>query len=152
MVQFRKLTGGLIPIIAGVVLGMVMGMMQMLELEPVNIHVDTQPFQNFALYMGLAVGLVFGFIAFVIFMALYKRFQYPASSRLGAWLGTAAGALLCCSTNLILNVSAASYDYVPQNAAAFIFNSMFFSLVGGVAGLVTGYFMAEIGARNLHYR
>jgi len=149
---FRKILGGIAPGIAGAVLGFVMGIMQMEQLVPVHYDVDILPFQNFAIYMGLGFGLFLGLVSYAAFMALYKRYQYPASSRLGAWSGAAAGALLCFCVNLILNVSADSFDFVRSDARGFIFTTVFTSLVGGVVGLVAGYFMAEIGARNLHYR
>jgi uncharacterized membrane-anchored protein len=152
MTKFRKLLAGLVPGIAGAIIGDVMSIMQMEQLVPVHYDVDILTFQNFAIYMGLVVGVFSGLVTYAVFMALYKRFQYPASSRLGMWLGAASGALLCFSTNLILNVSAASFDFVHSDAKGFIFISLFTALVGGVVGLVAGYFIAEIGARNLHYK
>ena len=150
--KLRKLVPALVIGIAGAVLGMMMGIMQMSQLERVDQHVDILPFQNFALYSGLLTGLLFGIVAFVVFMALSPRFQYPASSSLGAWLGVTCGILICFITNLLINSRAASYQFVPSNGPVFAVSSVITSFLGGTAGLVTGYFLALVGARNLHSR
>jgi hypothetical protein len=152
VVKIRKLTSGLVPGVAGAMLGVVMSVMQMEQLVPVHFDVDIMRFQNFAVYMGLVLGVLLALITYSIFMALLMRFQYPASSKLGAWLGAAAGALICFSTNLVLNAFASSFYFVHSDAKSFIFVSLFTAIVGGVFGLVVGFFVTEIGARNLHIR
>ena len=72
--KLRKLGPALVPGVAGAVLGMMMGIMQMSQLERVDQHVDILRFQNFALYSGLLVGLLLGLVAFIVFMALSPRF------------------------------------------------------------------------------
>jgi hypothetical protein len=129
-----------------------MGIMQMSQLERVDQHVDILPFQNFALYSGLLIGLLFGIVAFVVFMALSPRFQYPASSSLGAWLGVICGVLICFIINLLINSRAAAYQFVPSTGPVFAVSSVITSFLGGVTGLVAGYFLALVGARNLHGR
>ena len=129
---------------------MVVGWMQLLQLSPVNTRVNTIPFQNFVLYFSLADGVLFGSVCYVVFRVLYRRFQYPASSGLGAWIGAIGGGCLCFSTYIIMNAFAPSFDYI--RAGTFTFTSAFTSIVGAMTGMVAGYFIAEIGARNLHYR
>jgi uncharacterized membrane protein len=152
MAKSRRWLSGLVPGIAGATLGATMVMMQVSEIAPVNSSVDLLAYQDFALYMGLGVGFLFGFIAFAAFLALAKRFQYPASSGMGARLGAVTSALLCFATNLILYISAPAFDYVRSPARGFIFVSVFTAVLGGVVGLIVGYFMSEIGGRNLHHR
>jgi len=152
MVKLQKLSRGLVPGVSGAALGMVTGIIQMLQIEPVNSLVNAASFQNFAIYTGLGIGLLFGLVAYAAFMVLYRRFQYPASSRLGVCIGAVGGALLCFSTNLIINISAPSSDFIRNGAVYIIISGLEFAFVGGAIGLVVGYFMAEIGARNLHYR
>ena len=155
MLTFRRLAvGGLITGIAGAVLGGVVSLLQMASHLPVNQFDQSEviPFQNFALYMGMGVGVLFGWIGLALFMLLARRYRYPASSMLGLWLGAGCGMLLCLFTNLLLNASAAAFQYQPNIASVLLVNSLITSFVGGVIGLVTGYFMAEIGARNLHFK
>ena len=148
---FRKIAYGFIPGVAGAILGTVMGMVQMAQLDRVSLTTDILPFQNYGLYSGLIIGLLFGYLSYVIFMLLYPRFQYPASAKLGAWIGAISGALICFVANVFINLSAASYDFIQSTTGKFVENSLIIAMIGAVTGLVAGYFIAEIGSRNLHY-
>jgi hypothetical protein len=150
--KLLKKAPALVPGVAGAVIGMIMGMMLMSQLDRVNQRVDILLFQNFALYSGLAIGFLFGLAAFLVFMALSPRFQYPASIGLGAWVGAVCGALICLVINILINTSAPSFQFIPSNGAVFALSSVITSFLGGVTGLAAGYFIAQVGARNLHNR
>ena len=152
MVKLRKSAFAFVTGAAGAFLGMVMSMLLTPQYERVSSFVDVQKFQNFALYSSLIIGFIFGAVAFFVFMALYPRFQYPASTKLGVWLGGLSGVLLVFLSNVVINTFASSFDFIPSNGSVFTVSAFVTSLLGGVAGVVTGYLFAEVGARNLHYR
>lgn len=152
MLSLRRLViGGLAAGILGAVLGCVVSILQMSTHIPLNKFDQSAviPFQNFAIYMGIGVGIFVGILGLMLFLILVRRYQYPASTRLGTWLGFACGALLCLSTELILNVFAETFQYLPSEIGVLVVNSLITTLSGGVIGMVAGYLMAEKGARNL---
>jgi hypothetical protein len=148
--KFSKIKGAIAPALAGVVLGSMIGYFQESQLLPTDSTVNPLTFQNFALYISLFTGLVFGVLAYTVFIFLYPRFQYPKSTKLGTWIGTISGGVLCFLTNLILNLFAPSFEYLRSIPTVFISNSLFSSLIGITTGCTIGYFFAEVGARNLH--
>jgi hypothetical protein len=150
----RKLAGGVMAVtIAGAMLGGVVSILQSgthLREDEFDQSVVT-PYQNFALYMGIVTGALLGLVGMAVFLRLVKRFQFPASTRLGMWLGAICGVLICLSTGLMLNGFAASFGYLLSRWDVMLVNSLITCAVGGVFGLVSGYFIAEIGERALRY-
>jgi hypothetical protein len=147
----RFVKGGLAAGIAGAVLGGVVSFLQMSTHLAVDKFDQSAgvAFQNFAIYLGAGAGIAFGLAGVALFLILVPRFQYPASTRLGAYLGAAIGVLLCLATSLTLNAFARLFDYLPSATSVLLVNSLITMAVGGVVGVSAGYLMAEIGARNL---
>ena len=150
MKKIQKLAiAGVITGISGLTLAAAVGVLEMEQYDPVNAFVDVLPFQNFSVYMSLSIGFVFGLIAFLAFLLLYDRYQYPMSTNLGMWIGALTGIIICLSTNLILNVFATHFNFVQLSLVRALTRSIIPSAMGGIVGFVAGYLFAEIGGRSL---
>lgn len=148
----KAITASLIAGAIGAALGMVTGMLFVGEQHQPELFTSAViSYQNFAIGAGAISGFVLGAASSVVFLTLAKRVQYPRSLRAGAWLGAASGAIISLVTCSAIYVAADSFHFVPSSTATFVVDSLISALVGGVAGLVAGYLLAEIGGRDMAY-
>ena len=110
------------------------------------------PFQNFALIMGAAIGFLVSAAAALLFVELArKKYQFPASTRIGIRLGIVSAVIITLLTGLAVYLSAPHYGFGRGSLVGFVVQSAITVFLLGLCGMVAGYVLSEAGARDLSY-